>query len=218
MALQSGRGFWSLTSRDHEFQLIFIVASTLWLYTTIIHLPFVVPSNYTDVGYLWFRDVYQGHHNMAIPYVDYKLEYPQIIGLIIWLGQAIGTYAPVVLDSYNTYMVVESVLQFPFMIGTIYNIYVLCGKLGISKNRIYLYMLTSLTFMIYGFYNWDFIIAYFASLSIMLYLDKRFDGSSIALTAGILSKFIPVCMAPAMVWCLPNNRARIRFVAIAGSI
>jgi hypothetical protein len=218
MVLQSGRGFWSLTLHDQEFKLILIVASTLWVYTTIIHLPFVVPSNYTDVGYLWIRDVYSGHNNMAIPYVDYKLEYPQMIGLIIWIGQAIGTYAPFVLDAYNTYMVVESVLQYPFMIGTIYNICALCSKLGINKNRIYLYLLTSMTFMIYGFYNWDFIVAYFASLSIMYYLEKRYDASSLALTAGILSKFIPICMAPAMVWCLPNNRARVRFITIAGSV
>ena len=176
MVLQSGRGFWDITLHDQEFKLILIVASTLWVYTTIIHLPFVVPSNYTDIGYLWIRDVYSGHNNMAIPYVDYKLEYPQMIGLIIWIGQAIGTYAPFVLDAYNTYMVVESVLQYPFMIGTIYNIYVLCSKLGINKNRIYLYLLTSLTFMIYGFYNWDFIVAYFASLSIMYYLEKRYDA------------------------------------------
>jgi hypothetical protein len=218
MALESGHGFWGLTLHDQEFKTIFIIATSLWIYTTIIHLPFVVPSNYTDVGYLWIRDVYSGHHNMAIPYLDYKLEYPQVIGLIIWVGQAIGTYAPFVLDAYNTYMVVESVLQYPFMIGTIYNIYILCGKLGINRKRIYLYLLTTLTFVIYGFYNWDFIVAYLASLSIMYYLDKRYDGSSLALATGILSKFIPLCMAPAMIWCLPNNRARLRFTVILGSV
>jgi hypothetical protein len=152
---------------------------------------------------------------MGIPYVDYKLEYPPIIGGIIWLGQAIGTYLPVVIDQWNTYTVAESILQFPFVVGTVYNIYMLCEKLRIDKKRIYLYLITTLTFIIYGFYNWDFVVAYFVSLSIWFYLERRFDASSLALAGGILSKFIPVCMAPAMVVGLPNNRARVRFSAIA---
>jgi hypothetical protein len=202
---------------EHEFQLMFLVATTLWFYTAILKLPFIAPSNYSDVGYLWFRDVYQGQHNMGIPYVDYKLEYPPIIGAIIWIGQAVGTYWPYIIDQYNTYMVAESVLQYPFMIGTIYNIYILCDRLGIDSKRIYLYMLTTLTFVIYGFYNWDFIVAYFTSLAIWYFLEKRFDASSLALTAGILSKFIPICMAPAMFVSLPNNKARARFLAIAAA-
>jgi hypothetical protein len=195
-----------------------LVATTLWLYSTIVKLPFVVPSNYTDVGFLWIRDVYQGHNNMGIPYVDYKLEYPPLIGAIIWLGQAVGTYVPFLLDQYNTYVAVESILQYPFVIGTLYNLYGLCGKLKIDRRRLYLYILTTLTFIIYGFYNWDFVVAYFVSLSIWFYLEKRFDGSSLALVCGILSKFIPVCMAPAMIVGLPNNRARLRFIAIGAGV
>ncbi len=215
MAARGRRSFWDLLLSDQEFQIMLLIATTIWIYSSILKLPFIVPSNYSDVGYLWIRDVYQNHHNMAIPYVDYKLEYPPIIGLIIWLGQAIGTYAPIVLDSYNTYMVAESVLQFPFAIGTLYNTYILCDRLRINNKRIYLYFLTSLVFIIYGFYNWDFIVAYFVSLSILWFLEKKYDGSSLALSAGVLSKFIPVLMAPAMVISLPNNRARIRFILIA---
>ena len=212
------REFVNLARRDTEFKLMLVVATTLWIYTTITKFPFIAPSNYSDVGYLWFRDVYLGQHNMAIPYVAYKLEYPQVIGAIIWLGQAIGTYLPIVLDQYNTYMAAESILQYPFMIGTIYNIYMLCTKLRIDRKRIYLYLLSTLTFIVYGFYNWDFIVAYFVSLAIWFYLEKRYDASSLALAGGILSKFIPICMAPAMVACLPNNKARLRFVAITATV
>jgi hypothetical protein len=77
-------------------------------------------------------------------------------------------------------------------------------------------MLSTLTFVIYGFYNWDFIVAYFASLSIWLYLDRRYDGSALALTGAVLTKFIPGIMFFPMVASLPNNQARIRFTAIAG--
>jgi len=208
-------GFVNLARRDNEFKLMLVVATTLWFYTSITKFPFISPSNYSDVGYLWFRDVYQGLHNMGIPYVDYKLEYPPLIGGLIWIGQAVGTYLPILLDQYNTYMAVESILQYPFMIGTIYNIYMLCEKLRIDRKRIYLYLLSTLTFIIYGFYNWDFVVAYFVSLSIWFYLEKRYDASSLALAGGILSKFIPLCMAPAMVVGLPNNKARLRFITIA---
>jgi hypothetical protein len=182
-------------------------------------LPLVIPSNYSDVGYLWIRDVYLGHHNLQIPYVDYELEYPQVIGALILIGQAISTYFnTAVIDSYNTFIAAESILQYPFMIGTIYNLYMLCGKLGLSKKRLYLYLISTLTFVIYGFYNWDFIVAYFVTLSIWLYLDKRFDASALALTGGILTKFTPGLMLPAMLVALPNNRARGRFALIVASL
>ena len=210
-------GFWQLAYRDTEFRIIFLVATTLWMYSSIMKLPFVQPSLYSDVGWLWIRDVYLGHHNLQIPYLQYELEYPQVIGAIILLGQAISTYLPIMADQYNTFVAVESILQYPFMIGTLFNIYMLCGKLRLNRKRIYLYMLTTLTFVIYGFYNWDFIVAYFVTLSIWLYLDKRYDASSLALTASVLTKFIPGIMLPAMLAGLPNNRARLRFTAIAAA-
>lgn len=211
------RGFWDLTLRDSQFRLMLLVASTLWIYTSILKFPFVVPSNYSDVGWLWIRDVYQGHNNLKIPYVDYELEYPQVIGLLIYVGQAISTAFPFVVDQYNTFVVVEALLEYPFMIGTIYNTYMLCNKLRLSKNRIYLYMISTLSFVVYGFYNWDFIVAYFVTLTIWLYLDKRFDASALTLTAAVLTKFIPAVMYPAMVAGLPGNRARLRFTLIAAA-
>jgi hypothetical protein len=215
MRRQGSVGFWRLVQRDPEFRILLIIAATLWIYTSILKFPFLVPSFYSDVGWLWIRDVYQGHHNLQIPYVQYELEYPQVIGLIIYMGQAISTYLPVVIDSYNTFVVSESILQFPFMIGTIYNLYMLCGWLRLNRTRLYLYMLSTLTFVVYGFYNWDFVVAYFVSLTIWLYLDRRFDASALTLTAAVLTKFIPGLMLPAMLSGLPNNKARLRFTLIA---
>jgi hypothetical protein len=167
------------------------------------------------VGYLWIRDVYQGQHNLQIPYVTYELEYPQVIGGLILIGQAISTYFPFVIDQYNTFVVVESILQYPFMIGTIIILFMLCQKLKISRTRIYLYILSTLTFIVYGFYNWDFVVAFFTTLAIWLYVNKRYDSSALALAVAVLTKFIPGIMLPAMVVGLPNNRARIRFLAIS---
>jgi len=211
------RGFLDLIQRDTEFRLMFLVASTLWIYTSILKFPFVVPSNYSDVGYLWIRDVYQGHHNLQIPYVQYELEYPHVIGGLLLLDQAISTYFPIILDQYNTFVVVMSVLEYPFVVGTVYNLFKLCRKLGLEQKRIYLYMLSTLTFVVYGFYNWDFIVAYFVTLSIWMYLDKRFDWSALVLTLAVLAKFIPGVMLPAMLAGLPHNRARLRFFLISAS-
>jgi len=210
------RSFSALSLRDSEFRIMLIVASTLWLYSCLLKFPFMVPSNYSDVGYLWIRDVYQGHHNLEIPYYQYPLEYPQVIGALVLAAQAISTWFPIIFDQYNTFVVVMAILEYPFMIGTLFNLYKLCGKLNMSHNRIFLYILTTLSFVIYGFYNWDFVVAYFTTLSIGLYLDHRFDLSSVALTLGVLTKFIPGIMFFAMLAGLPNNRARVRFAMIAG--
>lgn len=212
------RGFWDLARRDPEFDIMLLVISTLWIYSSILKLPFVVPSNYSDVGYLWIRDVYQGQHNLQIPYVQYELEYPQVIGGMILLGQLVSTYLPFVLDKWNTFIAVESILEFPFVVGTLYNTYKLCTKLRLNTKRIYLYMLTTLSFVIYGFYNWDFVVAYFVTLSIWLYLEKRFDWSATTLTLAVLTKFVPGIMLPAMLAGLPNNRSRWRFLAISAAL
>jgi len=203
------------TLRVNELKILLIVASTLWIYSSLLKFPFLVPSNYSDVGYLWIRDVYQGQHNLQIPYVAYELEYPQVIGGLILIGQAISTYFPFVIDQYNTFVVVESILQYPFMIGTIIILFLLCQKLKISRTRIYLYILSTLTFIVYGFYNWDFVVAFFTTLAIWLYVNKRYDSSALALAVAVLTKFIPGIMLPAMIVGLPNNKARMRFLAIS---
>jgi hypothetical protein len=203
------------TLRDNELRILLIVASTLWIYSSLLKFPFLVPSNYSDVGYLWIRDVYQGQHNLQIPYVAYELEYPQVIGGLILIGQAVSTYFPFVIDQYNTFVVVESILQYPFMIGTIIILFMLCQKLKISRTRIYLYILSTLTFIVYGFYNWDFVVAFFTTLAIWLYVNKRYDSSALALAVAVLTKFIPGIMLPAMVVGLPDNKTRMRFLAIS---
>jgi len=210
------RGFSLLTLRDSDFRLILLIASTLWIYSSILKFPFSFPSNYNDVGYLWIRDVHEGHHNLQIPYAQYELEYPQVIGALLLFSQAVSTYFPFVLDQWSTFVVVMSILEYPFMIGTIYNLYKLCAKLRINQKRIYLYVLSTLSFVVYGFYNWDFIVAYFVTLSIWLFLDKRYDWSAVTLTLGVLTKFTPGMMIFAMLSGLPNWRARFRFTAIAG--
>lgn len=212
------RGFLLQTLRDSEFRLMLLVASMLWIYSSLLKFPFIVPSNYSDAGYLWIRDVYQGHHNLQIPYVQYELEYPHVVAALLLIGQAVSTYFPFVLDQYNTFVVVQSILEYPFMIGTIYNLYKLCTKLRINRWRIYLYVLSTLTFVVYGFYNWDFLVAYFVTLSIWLYLEKKYDWSAVTLTLSVLTKFIPGIMLPAMLAGLPNNRARLRFTAIAAAL
>jgi len=218
MSIYGLRGFGSLVSRDTEFKIIVLVASTLWIYSAVTKIPLIVPSHYSDVGWLWIRDVYTGHHNLEIPYVQYELEYPQMIGLLIYIGQAVSTYFPIVIDSYNTFVAVEGLLEYPFMIGTMYNLYMLCGRLNLSRSRIYLYILSTLTFIIYGFYNWDFLVAYFVTLSIWLYLDRRFDWAAVTLSLGTLTKFTPGIMIFPMLFGLENWRTRVRFTLIAAVV
>jgi len=216
MAARDVKGFWTTLTLDQNFQIMLIVASTLWIYSALTKVPFVVPSHYSDVGWLWIRDVYQGHHELAIPYVDYELEYPQMIGLLIYIGQAVSHYFPFLIDSYNTFVTVEGLLEYPFLIGTIYNLYSLCKKLGLDTMRIYLFMLTTLSFIIYGFYNWDIVVAYFTTLTIWYLLEGRYDACALALVAGTLTKFIPgVVMLLPITWSLPGWRARGRYLGVA---
>jgi len=212
---RAGDSFLALLGKDECFKLMLIVASSLWVYTSLLKVPLMVPNFYSDVGYLWIRDVYQGHNNLLIPYVQYPLEYPQVVGALILISQAVSTYLPVVLDAYNTFVVTMAILEYPFMIGTLYLLYKLCMKLRLSTFRIYLYILTTLTFLVYGFYNWDIVVAFFSTLSIWYYVEKRYDRSALGLTLATLTKFIPGIMIFAMLSGLPDWKARGRFFSIA---
>jgi len=207
--------FLAQLGKDEYFKIMLIVASSLWIFTSLEKIPLVVPNYYSDVGYLWIRDVYQGHHNLQIPYYQYELEYPQVIGGLILIAQAVSTFLPIIIDQYNTFVVTMAVLEYPFMIGTLYFLYKLCSKLHLSQFRIFLYLITTVTFIVYGFYNWDFVVAFFVTLSIWYYLEKRYDKSSLVLAIAVLTKFIPGVMLPAMLAGLPNWRARGRFFVIA---
>jgi hypothetical protein len=218
MSVYGFEGFRSLARRDTEFKIVLLIASSLWIFAALTKLPLSVPSYYSDVGYLWIRDVYTGHHNLQIPYYQYELEYPQMIGLLIYIGQVVSTYFPFLIDTYNTFVAVEGILEYPFMIGTLYNLYMLCGKLNLSKNRIYLYIISTLTFIVYGFYNWDFLVAYFVTLAIWLYLDRKFDWAAVALALGVLTKFTPGIMIFPMLYGLKKWRAMIRFTLIAAVV
>lgn len=211
----AGNSFLALLGKDEYFKVMLIVASSLWVFTSLVKIPLMVPNFYSDVGYIWIRDVYQGHHDLQMPYVQYPLEYPQVVGALILLSQAVSTYFPIVIDQYNTFVVTMAILEYPFMIGTLYLLYKLCIKLRLSTFRVYLYILTTLTFLVYGFYNWDIVVAFFSTLSIWYYLEKRYDKSAFGLTLAVLTKFIPGIMIFAMLAGLPNWRARGRFFSIA---
>ena len=60
----TGNSFLALLSKDEYFKLMLVVASSLWVFTSLVKIPLMVPNFYSDVGYLWIRDVYQGHHNL----------------------------------------------------------------------------------------------------------------------------------------------------------
>ena len=218
MSLYGLKGFWELVRRDTEFKTMILVASTLWIFSVLSKIPLIVPSHYSDVGWLWIRDVYTGGHNLQVPYVQYVLEYPQIIGFLIYIGQAISTYFPIIVDSYNTFVAVEGLLEYPFMVGTLYNLYMLCIKLNLSRFRIYLYVVTTLTFIVYGFYNWDFLVAYFVTLTIWLYLERRFDWAAVGLAFGALTKLTPGIMIFPMVAGIRDWGARLRFTLIAAVV
>ena len=133
---------------------------------------------------------------MGIPYVNYKLEYPPVIGVdhMDWAGDRnLSTTRPRPVQCTTWSLNLPAI---PFHDRHHYNIYLLCEKLQIDRKRIYLYLLSTLTFIIYGFYNWDFIVAYFVSLSILFSLKKDTTQARSPSAGGILSKFIPICMAP----------------------
>ncbi|WP_026369735.1 glycosyltransferase 87 family protein [Kallotenue papyrolyticum] len=134
---------------------------------------------YSDITSLWFRDQLWNH---PVPYLDYALEYPVGLGLLIWLISA-GS-----VDVMGYFLLTAVVL-----IG--------CGLLTVAlvarfpaANPWLLALAPALP--LYGVLNWD-LASILLMVAALLALRQRREGwGALLLALAIWTKFFPIVLAP----------------------
>jgi uncharacterized membrane protein len=188
---------------------ILSAATMIFLVGAWEHLPVVVPSYYTDIASVFYRDgIGTGAH--LIPYYQFTFEYPVLIGFLVYLASSIRLYVPDFSTAMNFYVLTMDAVLYVFAIGTILLVYRMTNLLGVEKRRMWNAFLIAPSFLMFTVYNWDIIAIFFATLSIYYYLKGGKVKSALSLGLGISAKIYPCMLIPVYMLEESNWKGRLR--------
>ncbi|MEM4758356.1 MAG: hypothetical protein QW073_03745 [Desulfurococcaceae archaeon] len=215
----------------------FILLSTMfsWFVSFLLHDP-LTPSfmnnygfKYSDIIYgvlnprfnpanieaktYWYRFdklqiMWRGGSTTIYPYVDFKLEYPPLIGLMYFVSINLA-YKAVAhcggLTNYTCYReflyinyLVHSLIILVFHVSTASLLIRVFKEERKSFSRIPIYIFTP-SMLIYMIYNWDLICSFFTILSVYLYIRNKIRSSALTLSLAILTKLVPILITITLV-------------------
>ena len=200
---------------------VYIVTTVMFILSYWIHLPapFGPVSYYSDITYLyhvifggggrWFTHP----STYGVPYIDYFLEYPIIVGLCF----ALASLPRLFLNEPVALLVFYHVMTLILYVATVICIrecILLSMRLGLPIYRILLFIPCTLSFIMYVVYNWDIIASAFMMMSIRLFLEEKYGKSALCLGLAIASKLIPGVLIIPVVLYLSRVRDIVKYVVI----
>ncbi|HEV2888837.1 MAG TPA: glycosyltransferase 87 family protein [Frankiaceae bacterium] len=158
---------------------------------------------YSDVYALYFSE---GLNEDKVPYVDHPVEYPVVIGGVMWAAGHVGDDAT---DFFN----VTSALLLVCAVGT-----VICTALAAGKRRPWDAALVALApgLLLHGTTNWDLISAFLLALAMWSWSRRQPGLAGIWIGLGIATKLYPGILLGALLFlCWRARRMRDWAVATA---
>lgn len=170
-------------------------ATLIFIVGVLEHLPAVVPSHYSDVVSIFWREgIGTGVH--LIPYYQFTFEYPVLVGVLVYLASSIRLYVPDLSVAVNYYVLAMDAVLYVFTIGTVVVVYKMVELTGLEKARIWKVFLIVPSFLMFTAYNWDIIAIFFSTLSIYFYMKGDKAKSWLSLGFGISAKLYPCMLIP----------------------
>lgn len=138
---------------------------------------------YSDIASLWFRDQLWNH---GMPFFEYQIEYPVLMGLVIWV---LGFAAREVW----TYFLVSAAAM------------AVCGVLVIWVTRLYrganVWLLAlSPALALYVALNWDMFGILLTAGALLLFSRDRDRWGAVLLSAAVWTKFFPIVLVPLVIF------------------
>lgn len=173
---------------------------------------------------------------IVYPYIDYKLEYPPLIGLIWFISTnlAIYTVLPekydymVYINSFNEIQSIHYLIQaFINSLSMVLTVYITIDLINRLKKdyciqRYLLFLLPSM--LIYLVYNWDIICTLFLMLGLKNFIDRKWFKTGLFLGLSISTKIMVVFITLAVLiylfiymekFCLKNVALYLTGLTIA---
>jgi hypothetical protein len=185
-----------------------------------IFVDIVTPNglpNYQKINEKWFREdvamKLMTTRICPIPYLDYKFEYPPIVGALWFVSTCISftlTFSPtyssveyylLVKKAGDVHYYIQSFFISASLIISIIYMYKLSKTLNKSWSRVVLFAVLPST-ILYLIYNWDMITAMFVLMSIYYLYNKKFFLSGVLLGLSISTKLLPLILAIAVIYDL----------------
>lgn len=159
----------------------------------------------------WFKPsviegLVRGSKQCPIPYVDYKFEYPPIVGFTWYLttcsgimivlpnNYSIADYSQYVVSIVRVHYVLQSVFIGVGMAALTYYAVRIARELGVSSRRILLFAVLPSTLM-YSVYNWDILTAAALVAGVYYLMKGSYFKSGIAIGVSISIKLLPIVAA-----------------------
>jgi hypothetical protein len=171
------------------------------------------PTLYSDIMALY--GVYVVGTGHAFPYVNFGLEYPPPVGLLIWFAgffDFIDPARPIV-----GYGLAQAAIIFPFAIMLVFYTCKIAQKLFVNETRILSVLVATATFTYFTFYNWDTPTVGLMVAALYYFLEKRYDLSFLLLGTGTIWKLYPGILLPLFLYYAQPHRQidlrKLRYLA-----
>jgi len=194
-----------LSSHHIGFKHVIFMASVFFLISFWIHYPGLVPSYYSDVGSIGFRD---GVSEGKVPYIDYGLEYPSLVGITVFLGSQWH-------NIYGYYFTVCAIL-YGFMFVGVYAMYRILIRLNQPVHRITYYVIFTPTFIYFSIFSFDWMGMGLLLLSIHYSQSNKAHLSGLFMGLSVAARIIPIVCLPFIIREFKTWRERGIFLLVAG--
>ncbi|MCX8198977.1 MAG: hypothetical protein N3E36_02975 [Sulfolobales archaeon] len=159
----------------------------------------------------WFKpsvieELVRGSKQCPVPYVDYKFEYPPIVGFIWYLTTCSGImivlpnnysimdYLQYLTPIVRVHYVLQSVSIGIGMVALTYYTIRIAKELRVSSRRVLLFIVLPSTLM-YSVYNWDILTASMLVAGVYYLMNESYFKSGIAIGASVSIKLLPIVAA-----------------------
>jgi uncharacterized membrane protein len=188
-------------SFDKKMRELISATTIAFAISFITHFPGL--NGYTDIIYLYYRDVLGKEHPPPFNYT-----------ILPGLVQLICSLVPGAKQSDQIYASAMAFMLYLFAIGTVLIIYKLCILMEKDFYRIYLFLIFTPSFIFFSYYDFELIEIFFLFLSIYMFIKKRIKASALSLGLAIAAKLIPIIYIPAFLSKINGWRERGRFLIL----
>jgi len=209
------------TKINRKLLILLILATISWTISTYLHDPLtpILMNNYgfkyTDIVHGLFHTIFQprssdkwyninsytdflnSKYKCPVPYIDYKFEYPPIIGVLWYASTCIGfTIGNDVESAARINFYANSVVllvSFALIVVTLFRIRSEHSSLNGDVFR-YVFIIAPST-ILYLVYNWDVVAALFAVTGVLFFINKKYFEAGFLLGLSISTKILTVGLA-----------------------
>ncbi len=149
--------------------------------------------------------------NNGLPYVDFKFEYPLLLGLTVKILSIFS-------DNYESFLNLNTILALISGLGATTLLYKIIQKEQKDSMPMFpIFWIFAPTMLMYGVYNWDLYSIFFILIAICYLNRHRLTLSSTFLAVGTCIKLLPIIFLPICILKAKSLTEKMRIITVFGA-